>query len=55
MALSLPWPGAHLFQAAGNNLAATAILIGALIWLMRREAAPRKESAPYAGAPSPAT
>ena len=40
MALSLPWPGAHLAQAAGNNLAAAAILIGVLIWLMRRDAAP---------------
>jgi hypothetical protein len=38
MALSLPWPGSHLVQAAGNNLAATAILIGVLIWLMRRDA-----------------
>lgn len=40
MALSLPWPYSHWVQAAGNNLLAAAILIGALVWWMRRDQAP---------------
>jgi hypothetical protein len=44
MALSLPWAGAHLAQAAGTNLAATAILVCVLIWLMRRDASRPSEA-----------
>lgn len=40
MVLSIPWRFSHWVQAAGNNLLAAAILVGVLIWWMRRDQAP---------------